>query len=207
MTEEEIDDLCAKHRLVPSHIVAIHADGGLYYTGFIHWGGKGYKELPVNFSYVSGTMYLDSCPLTSLKGLPRIMNGSLHLSDCSALTSLEGLPESVHGDLDLSLCIGITSLAGITPTIHGKLMLTGMDALCDFRELAGVKCNMVVLTDPRDNINVKYYKPAMVLAGWYQLCQCTLEQLCEYTLTGHHMFGPAAVHWVIQAKQRGEVLC
>ena len=60
--------------------------------------------------------------LTSTKGFPKDVQGSIAITVCPNLTKIEDFPDEVHGDLDFSRS-GITSLEGCPQFIRDKLLL------------------------------------------------------------------------------------
>jgi hypothetical protein len=106
---------------------------GEYYTGVVNVAGnvnlrnnKKLTKLPVKFGTVGGYFYCHDNAVSSLKGAPSSVGGSVDFWH-NQLNSLKGAPSSIGGDLDFHEN-PLTSLEGvhkIIKRINGVLYLTG----------------------------------------------------------------------------------
>jgi hypothetical protein len=79
-------------------------DGGLIVNGDIRLSYEdvgSFENLGLKISRVNGSVILERCSLTTLKGSPQYVSGDFDVSN-NQITSLEGCPQFIGGTLDIS---------------------------------------------------------------------------------------------------------
>jgi len=132
-TEEEIIDFIEKKLDISRNYVTFRNDGAVDIDAMVDFHGLKMDKLPFKFGKVTnnfivndsklktlenfpdeveGNLNLKGNDITSLKGCPKIVGGSLFIGACDRLTSLEGISEEL-GALNIRRCRGLKSLHNI----------------------------------------------------------------------------------------------
>ena len=78
MTEQEINDICEKYKIIN---YSINPDGSIDVNGDVHLQFNTFSQLPLKFNKVSGYFDCSSCfVLSTLEGSPKYVGGSFHCS-------------------------------------------------------------------------------------------------------------------------------
>ena len=135
-SKTDIDAICKKYGI---ENYTINSDGTVDVNWNVYLNGRGLKEMPLKFGYVSGNFFcdynflktLEDAPievgagfycydnkLTSLEGGPRKVGSDFFCND-NQLTSLEGAPNKVDGSFICSYN-QLTSLVGAPEEVGGN---------------------------------------------------------------------------------------
>ena len=92
----EIENICHKYGILEDY--TINQDGTVDVNGSVYLDGFDLKEIPLNFGYVSDYFLCRQNKLTSLKGCPKKVWGSL-LFGYNKLTTLIGCTKIIGGNM------------------------------------------------------------------------------------------------------------
>jgi len=120
-----------------SHVkdIEILPDGTVNIDGYINLSGTKFAKLPFKFGKISqGLTIAENRKLATLVGCPTEVK-ALDLSSCQSLTSLKGSPTTVHGSVSLFFCNNLESYDGGPTQVDGNLILTSCTKLKSLKGL------------------------------------------------------------------------
>jgi hypothetical protein len=138
-----IDEMLERFGLDASKAV-MNIDGTIDYEGDILinpllcgriWGSV--SDCLPQINVLHGSLSITN-GVTSLKGMPRVVDGNVSIAYCSTLCSLHGCPEEVTGDFKCSHCTNLTSLDGVCKSIGHCISLND----CALTSLEGLQSHV-----------------------------------------------------------------
>jgi hypothetical protein len=99
--------------------VTLHTKNDLMITNDVLYDGR----LILDFAEVNCQILIFECNMTTLEGLPKIVNGSISIMDIG-IKSLKGFPDHVSDSIYIESCKDLVDIKGIQSKVNGTLTIS-----------------------------------------------------------------------------------